>query len=84
MDMKADLHIDWSKGAVSNGTADGAGEGEAGVEGETRQLLGVELLLSLLLEGVELVAAGGGRRCCRSSAHCAGDCVVIRELMKMT
>lgn len=72
MGVKADLHIDGGQGAVGDGTADGASEGESGVEGEARELLGVELLLSLLLESVELVAAGRGRRCGRCSTHCAG------------
>lgn len=46
------LHIDGREGAVSHGTADGAGEGEARVEVEARGLVGI----GGLLEGVR----GGG------------------------
>lgn len=33
------LHIDWGEGCVGDGAADGAGEGESGVESWTAELL---------------------------------------------
>jgi hypothetical protein len=33
------LHIDWSESTVGDGAADGTGEGESGVESNSRELL---------------------------------------------
>lgn len=41
--------------------ADGTGEGEARVESDTRELLGLSGL-DVLLDGIKLGAAGGGGR----------------------
>lgn len=54
------LHIDGSKSTVGDGAADSTGEGEAGVEGEAAQLLGLGSL-DILDNGVELGRAGGFR-----------------------
>jgi hypothetical protein len=56
-----DLHIDGGKTTVGERAADGTGEGEARVESDTRELLGLSGL-DVLLDGVELGAAGGGGR----------------------
>jgi hypothetical protein len=62
-----DLHIDGGKTTVGERAADGTGEGEARVESDTRELLGLSGL-DVLLDGVELGAAGGGGR--GLSGHC--------------
>jgi hypothetical protein len=62
-----DLHIDGGKTTVGEGAADGTSEGEARVEGDTRELLGLSGL-DVLLDSVELDAAGGGGR--GLSRHC--------------
>ena len=54
---------------MGEGAADGTGEGEARVEGDTRELLGLSGL-DVLLDSVELDAAGGGGR--GLSRHCDG------------
>lgn len=46
---------------MGDGTAHGTGEGETRVESDTRKLLGLSGL-DLLLDSVDLDAAGGGGR----------------------
>ena len=53
---------------MGEGTADGAGECKSRVEGYAGELLGVDGLFRLLLERVQLDAAGRRGRCC--GAHC--------------
>ena len=64
------LHVDGGEGAVGNGAADGAGEGEARVQRDTAQFLCGHRCLNLLLHFLQL---GAGLLRCR--AHLA-DCVV--------
>lgn len=52
---------------MGEGAADGTSKGEARVEGDTRELLGLSGL-DVLLDSVELDAAGGGGR--GLSRHC--------------
>lgn len=66
---------------MGDGTADGAGEGETGVEGDAGQLLRVELSLGGLLERIELFATGRGRWCCRRAAHCVGVVCGVKGLL---
>jgi hypothetical protein len=47
---------------VGDGTADGTGKGESGVEGEARLLLG-GLSLDVLDDGVDLGGSGRGSHC---------------------
>lgn len=64
------LHIDGGKATVGEGAADGTGEGETGVEldaGELRRLSG----LDVLLDGIDLGAAGGGGG--SLGGHCDGN-----------
>ena len=68
-DGSENLHIDGGKTTVGEGAADGTCEGEARVEGDTRELLGLSGL-DVLLDSVELDAAGGGGR--GLSRHCDG------------
>jgi len=62
-----DLHIDGGKTTVGERAADGTGKGEARVESDTRELLGLSGL-DVLLDSVELGAAGGGGR--SLGGHC--------------
>lgn len=64
-----DLHIDGSETTVGDGAAHGTGEGEARIEGEAGQLLGAGSF-DVLLDSVQLGAAGRGRRWCL--AHGSG------------
>ena len=66
-DRRPRLHIDRRETTVGQGTADGTGEGESGVEGETAELLGL-IGLDVLLDGIELDRAGRAGRVCGS--HC--------------
>ena len=68
-DGRGSLHIDGSETTVGEGAADGTGEGEARVEGDARELLGLSGL-DVLLDSVDLDAAGGGGR--GLSRHCDG------------
>jgi hypothetical protein len=73
------LHIDGGKTTVGEGAADGTGEGEARVESDARELLRLSGL-DVLLDSVELDAAGGLRRglgrhcdeCTGWSGECGG------------
>ena len=57
---------------MGEGAADGTSEGEARVEGDARELLGLSGL-DVLLDSVELDAAGGGGRgLSRHYDECAG------------
>jgi hypothetical protein len=64
-----DLHIDGGKTTVGERAADGTGEGEARVESDARELLGLSGL-DVLLDSIELGAAGGGGR--SLGGHCEG------------
>lgn len=59
--MPCDLHIDGGEATVGDGTADGTSKGESGVEREAAQLLRSGSS-DILLDGVQLDGAGGGRR----------------------
>lgn len=52
-----DLHIHGSQTTVGDGTADGTGEGESGVKGDARELLG-GVGLDGLLDSIQLHGAG--------------------------
>lgn len=63
------LHIDGGETTVGEGAADGTGEGEARVEGDARELLGLSSL-DVLLDSIDLGATSGGGR--GLSRHCEG------------
>jgi len=66
------LHIDGGETTVGDGTADGTGKGESRVEVESAELLGSGGL-DVLLDGIHLGGAGGGRRGSSGGRHCSRD-----------
>jgi hypothetical protein len=62
------VHINWSEGTVGDGAADSAGKGEPRVQRQTRQLLWL-IGLDSLLDGIELGRARRRWGCGRCARH---------------